>query len=116
MSEICLERCAPARDYQDFKLKDSARLETAPRFPIQEFMEQMPPKVRQVVVAAYMVLIVDHLQGVERYERPILRPHAHRIGSVSLSEVIQVAGLPDDPKEEDPPHPPVTAPDRDPGK
>ena len=72
MNEVCLEKCAPTQDYSEFELRESINLDLAPRFPMQEFVEQMPPKVRQIVVAAYISLMVDHLQGRVSYARPIV--------------------------------------------
>jgi hypothetical protein len=72
MNEVCLEKCAPSKDYSEFELREGINLDLAPRFPMKEFVEQMPPKVRQIVVAAYISLMVDHLQGRVSYARPIV--------------------------------------------
>ena len=115
MNDICLERCAPAGDYQDFKLKEIA-LENAPRFPLKEFMEQMPPKVRQVVVGAYISLLVDYSQGRESHGHTIFRPHVNRSGSRPILEDFPVAALLADSEKEDSVHQAIGTPDRDPGE
>jgi hypothetical protein len=61
---VCFEECAPARDYRWFQLKENVDLLTLPRFPLHEFLEEMCPNVRQIVVAIYLAKIADFLQGV----------------------------------------------------
>jgi len=64
MGEMCIERCVPAKDYSWFELKE-INFQDLPPFPIEEFSNGMPAKVRGLVVAAYLKKIVDFLQGVE---------------------------------------------------
>lgn len=63
LSDLCMEDCAPARDYRHFRLKAGIGLAVMPRFPLHEFVTDMPSKVRQVVVAIYLAKITDYLQG-----------------------------------------------------
>jgi hypothetical protein len=58
-------------DYHWFVLRKGVNLEDMPPFPLDEFLHQMPPKVRQVVAAVYLAKIVDFLQG--RYEDELPR-------------------------------------------
>lgn len=84
MVDVCVEECAPEGDYCHFELKEGVNLSDMPRFPTEEFLNQMPPKVRQVVVAVYLAKMVDHLQGVEDYERPaVYRPRRRQVSSQS---------------------------------
>jgi len=64
LADVCFEECAPARDYRRFQLKEKIDLLTMPRFPLQDFLEEMSPNVRQIVVAIYIAKITDFLQGV----------------------------------------------------
>lgn len=116
MNEICLEDCAPKGDLYKFDLKDGVNLHSAPRFPFKEFMESMSPKVRQVVVAAYMTLIVDHELGIERYEHRIFRPHADRTRSFEILTNLPLTAVSDDPAERDTLHQTFTPPTGNPGE
>lgn len=64
LSDWCMEDCAPARDYRHFEMRKDVDLLAMPRFPLHEFLEDMAPKVRQIVVAIYIAKISDYLQGV----------------------------------------------------
>lgn len=64
LSDLCLEECAPARDYRWFELQAGVGFLDLPRFPLHEFLNDMHPHVRQVVVAVYLAKITDFLQGV----------------------------------------------------
>jgi hypothetical protein len=99
-NQACAEKCAPARDYSGFRLKKGINLEDLPPFPLQEFMEEMSPKVRQVVIAVYMTQVIDHLQGV-KHERPDLYHPIRR----PVFETKQVQGVPPGQKRGDPAHP-----------
>src|SRR5512139_3712645 len=72
MTDVCVEDCAQAGDYRHFEIKSGVNLSEMPRFPMNEFVNQMPLKVRQIVVAIYLAKIVDHLQGVELSAAPRL--------------------------------------------
>jgi len=64
LTDICMEDCAVERDYRHFKLNRSVEFENYPRFPLKEFLEDMSPKVRQIVAAIYLAKAFDYLQGV----------------------------------------------------
>jgi hypothetical protein len=70
LSDLCVEECAPNVDYSWFLLKPDLNLEEMPPFPLAEFLDEMPPRVRQVVAAVYLAKIVDHLQGRYEYKLP----------------------------------------------
>jgi hypothetical protein len=94
-----MEDCASARDYRHFKLKQELTLEDYPRFPLREFLEEMSPKVRQIVAAIYLAVAMDHLQGVSNgYD-----PYGSR--SREALKVVEIEGLLARHPEEDPLHP-----------
>jgi hypothetical protein len=96
MNDICLEECAPAKDYSHFELK-KINLEDMPAFPLEDFTNGMSPRVRGIVLAVYITKIVDALQGRVEYGRVIDRPRGVRI-----PDLIKVNGLLDDSAEGDP--------------
>ena len=107
MVDVCVEECAPAGDYRHFELKEGVNLPDMPRFPTEEFLKQMPPKVRQVVVAIYLAKMVDHLQGIESPDMPVAyRPRRSQVSSQTVA----------DPESEKPPPSPNGAKGSNPGK
>lgn len=78
VSQLCVEDCAPAGDYRWFELK-IMNIENAPAFPLEEW-DKMPSRVRGLVVAAYLKIIVDFLQGVED-ERVTFSERCRRISN-----------------------------------
>ena len=87
LTGICMEDCASARDYRHFKLKQELTLEDYPRFPLREFLEEMSPKVRQIIAAIYLAVAMDHLQGVSNG----YNPYGSR--SREALKVIEIEGL-----------------------
>jgi hypothetical protein len=87
LTDICVEDCAPARDYRHFKLKDDLVFEDYPRFPLKLFLEELSPKVRQVVAAIYLAKIMDYLQGVPDGHNP------HGSRSREALKSIEIEGL-----------------------
>jgi hypothetical protein len=79
MVDVCVEDCAPKGDCRHFDLKDGVNLQDMSRFPLEEFLNQMPPKVRQVVAAVYLAKVVDFLQGVEKPVDYLLRRRIPKI-------------------------------------
>jgi hypothetical protein len=63
LSNKCMEECAPVKNYRHFKLRPNVGLMNMPRFPLREFLEEMPAATRQIVAAVYFAKIVDELQG-----------------------------------------------------
>ena len=89
MNDSCMEVCTPAGDYSSFELRKGVNIEEMPRFPLEDFMNGMPAKVRGIVVAVYLSKIVDQLQGRVEHERhDIYRPR----GS-GVPENIQIQDL-----------------------
>ena len=62
LSNLCIEDCAIAKDCRHFKLKRGIQLEQLARFPLEEFLNEMPPHARQIVIGIYMSKISDYLQ------------------------------------------------------
>jgi hypothetical protein len=108
MNDYCLERCAPAKDCQDFRLKD-IDWELVPTLFMSEYMKA-PPKVKGIMLAAFLTVTMKYLKGGESGRL------TYRLRSESLPTLIQIAGLLDDPEKEAASHPVVAAPDRDSGK
>ena len=80
MNDMCFELCTPAGDYSSFELLKGVNLEEMPRFPLEDFVNGMPAKVRGIVVAVYLSKIVDQLQGRVEHERHnIHRPRGRRV-------------------------------------
>lgn len=110
--DVCIEECAPEGDCRHFEIKDGVNLRDLPRFPLNEFLKQLPPKVRQVVVAVYLAKLVDEAQGIESFERPIAYRPRHR----QLLGLTQAIALLADPEEEKPAPSPNGAKDSQNGK
>jgi hypothetical protein len=90
MTDICIGACAPAGDYRHFDIKSGMNLSDMPRFPTEEFVNQMPPKVKTLVAGIYLAKVVDHLQGVELSAAPRLNsPKSRRM----LEALKQQSGL-----------------------
>ena len=50
------------------------------RFPLEDYMNGMPAKIRGIVVAVYLAKIVDQLQGRVEHERhDIYHPRGRRV-------------------------------------
>ena len=65
MNQICMEACAPARDYQNFELKKGIDPADMPDFPYQDFVEEMLPKVRTIVISIHLFKMRALLKGEE---------------------------------------------------
>ena len=108
MNEVCLEKCAPAKDYSHFELRQ-INLEDMPALSPEE-VNGMPPKVARIVLTVYVVKIVSALQGKEEYVRPRF---ANRPRGVKLPHPLPLDGLLDGAAERNSTHQAVGAEDSD---
>lgn len=102
MNEACIEDCAQYRDCKWFQLK-KIHLPKAPRFPLNEFLNTMSIKERQVIVAAYLYLNDDfnhkvaELLRMEFDDEPDIplrtRSNFDRIRSQQVPPSVQVTTL-----------------------
>jgi hypothetical protein len=111
MNDVCIEECAPAKDYRWFELKKGVNLEDMPRFPLEEFTNGMPARTRGIVVAVYLKKIVDCLQGRVEYDLPRIddRKNGRRV-----LDHLPISALLDGPEAGDTSHPIIGAEDSDP--
>lgn len=95
MNEICVEQCAIDRDCSGFDPKPNLKLEDMPRFPLKG-SETMTKEEKFTSVTVYLAKVVDHLKGVDDetiYPTIIRRKDIYRVGSVGISENLEVKDL-----------------------
>lgn len=61
VSDVCGE-CQEDGKFPWFEARRDLQVEDLPRFPLKEFNNGMPPKMRQIVLGVYMDLVVRKLQ------------------------------------------------------
>lgn len=64
LTDVC-EACWADGQFPWFKSRENLMLEDLPPFPMMEFNNGMPVKMRQIVVGLYMEVLVRALQGRE---------------------------------------------------
>ena len=90
MTEVCVERCAIARDTSQFEPAKGLKLADMPKFPNTKGMTR---EERFTSVVIYLAKITDHLQGANNEYSPVRRPYTHSSTSRRLSPTIQVKDL-----------------------
>lgn len=91
MTDLCLENCALERKGRWFELRKDLSIQDMPRFPIDEFVNDMTADERKIILGSYTAKLVDQAQGVI-YEPIIRRSDLHdpRTKSISKNEQKQV--------------------------
>ena len=119
MNQICLEKCHLDRKCSAFEIRKDLNLIDLPSFPVEDFIHNMSPDERKVILAVYMTLLIDDKKGVIHHGPPIIRrpnhhePVIHSEGSKPLPPIEQIIALLDDKAEGDTPHPNITKEDSD---
>jgi hypothetical protein len=101
-----VEDCASEGDYRWFELKKGVNFNDMPAFPLDDFIREVPSRVRGIVAAVYLAKIVDVLQGRVEYDLPKFPIANHKTGS-RVFDALKVASLLDDPAKGDPAHTPI---------
>jgi len=92
MSDVCLERCAPAGKFKDFRPDLTIPLEDMPKLTLEEF-RALPGQMRADWIFAEHQAIRSKLDGSEN------RPIIYRKRSSRIFENLQKSTLPDDPEK-----------------
>jgi len=93
MTDLCLENCALERKGRWFQLKNDLSIQDMPRFPINEFVDDMTPDERKIILGSYTAKLVDQAQGVIYEPRFIQRPRLHNSPSSQVPTNLQVQSV-----------------------
>lgn len=88
MNEVCVERCAPARDTSWFEPRAGVTLADLPRFPFRDWQKEMTREERGTSIAYYTAKMVDHLQGVEDVGEIVYRAGSRRVPATLKEQAV----------------------------
>lgn len=86
MTDLCLESCALERKGRWFELRKDLSIADMPRFPIDEFVNDMTADERKIILGSYTAKLVDQAQGVIYESRFVQRPRINDPRSQPISK------------------------------
>ena len=93
MTDLCLENCALERKGRWFELRKDLSIQDMPRFPIDEFVNDMTADERKIILGSYTAKLVEQAQGVIYESRFVQRPRLHNPTSSEVSSSIPIQSV-----------------------